>query len=101
MGHQRRPRADTEQKHWPVLSARGQDRNWNADRSDDSESALACCCCTNAFLQASEIMSYPENYKYTKEHEWVLLDGGNGTVGITDHAQNELGDIVYVDLPKV
>jgi glycine cleavage system H protein len=46
-------------------------------------------------------MSYPENYKYTKEHEWVLLDGGNGTVGITDHAQNELGDIVYVDLPKV
>ncbi len=45
-------------------------------------------------------MSYPENFKYTKEHEWVLLDGTNGTVGITIHAQNELGDIVYVDLPK-
>ena len=45
-------------------------------------------------------MSYPENYKYTKEHEWVLVEGDTGTVGITDHAQHELGDIVYVDLPK-
>jgi glycine cleavage system H protein len=44
---------------------------------------------------------YPENFRYTKEHEWVSVDGGVGTVGITDHAQNELGDIVYVDLPKV
>ncbi len=46
-------------------------------------------------------MSYPENYKYTKEHEWVLLEGSEATVGITDHAQHELGDIVFVDLPKV
>jgi len=45
--------------------------------------------------------TYPENYRYTKEHEWVLVEGDIGTVGITDHAQNELGDIVYVDLPKV
>jgi glycine cleavage system H protein len=44
---------------------------------------------------------YPENFRYTKEHEWVLAEGGIGTVGITDHAQEELGDIVYVDLPKV
>ncbi len=44
---------------------------------------------------------YPENFRYTKEHEWVLAEGDNGTVGITDHAQQELGDIVYVDLPKV
>ena len=44
---------------------------------------------------------YPDNFRYTKEHEWVLADGGTGTVGITDHAQEELGDIVYVDLPKV
>lgn len=43
---------------------------------------------------------YPENFRYTKEHEWVHVDGAIGTVGITDHAQNELGDIVYVDLPK-
>src|SRR5664280_1112886 len=44
---------------------------------------------------------YPENLRYTKEHEWVLADGDAGTTGITDHAQQELGDIVYVDLPKV
>jgi glycine cleavage system H protein len=44
---------------------------------------------------------YPENFRYTKEHEWVMADGDTGTIGITDHAQQELGDIVYVDLPKV
>jgi len=43
---------------------------------------------------------YPTNYKYTKEHEWILVEGHTGTIGITDHAQQELGDIVYVDLPK-
>ena len=46
-------------------------------------------------------MSYPNNRKYTKEHEWVLVEGGTGTVGITDHAQEELGDIVFVNLPKL
>jgi glycine cleavage system H protein len=45
-------------------------------------------------------MSYPQNFKYTKEHEWVLVEGDQGTIGITDHAQNELGDIVFVELPK-
>ena len=44
---------------------------------------------------------YHEKFRYTKEHEWVLVEGDTGTVGITDHAQQELGDIVYVDLPKV
>jgi glycine cleavage system H protein len=44
---------------------------------------------------------YPANYQYTKEHEWVLMEGDSGTVGITFHAQKELGDIVYVDLPRV
>ncbi len=44
---------------------------------------------------------YPDNYRYTKEHEWVLVEGDTGTIGITHHAQGELGDIVYVDLPKV
>jgi glycine cleavage system H protein len=43
---------------------------------------------------------YPENFRYTKEHEWVRAEDGIGTVGITDYAQSELGDIVYVDLPK-
>ena len=45
-------------------------------------------------------MKYPENYRYTKEHEWVRVEGDQGTIGITDHAQHELGDIVFVDLPK-
>jgi glycine cleavage system H protein len=45
-------------------------------------------------------MKYPENLRYTKEHEWVRVEGDLGVVGITDHAQHELGDIVYVDLPK-
>lgn len=45
-------------------------------------------------------MTYPENLRYTKEHEWVSVEGDTGTVGITFHAQQELGDIVYVDLPK-
>src|ERR1700753_2604054 len=44
---------------------------------------------------------YPENFRYTKEHEWILVEGDTATIGITDHAQEELGDIVYVDLPKV
>jgi glycine cleavage system H protein len=46
-------------------------------------------------------MAYPENYRYTKEHEWIELNGLVGTVGITDYAQGTLGDIVFVDLPKV
>ena len=44
---------------------------------------------------------YPSNFRYTKEHEWVRVEGAIAVVGITDHAQKELGDIVYVDLPKV
>jgi len=44
---------------------------------------------------------YPNNLKYSKEHEWVKVDGSTATIGITTHAQSELGDIVYVELPKV
>lgn len=46
-------------------------------------------------------MPYPASYRYTKEHEWIDVDGSQGTVGITDYAQNSLGDIVFVELPKV
>ena len=42
---------------------------------------------------------YPEEFQYTKDHEWIRVDGDTGTIGITDHAQKELGDIVYVELP--
>ncbi len=44
---------------------------------------------------------YPTDYRYTKEHEWIKVEGGVGTVGITDYAQHELGDVVYVEIPKV
>jgi len=46
-------------------------------------------------------MAYPAAYRYTKEHEWISVDGTAGTVGITDYAQSSLGDIVFVELPKV
>ena len=46
-------------------------------------------------------MAYPADYKYTKEHEWLKVEGNTGTIGITDHAQESLGDIVFVELPKV
>ena len=46
-------------------------------------------------------MAYPANFRYTREHEWIAVDGSIGTIGITDYAQNSLGDIVYVDAPKV
>ena len=46
-------------------------------------------------------MPYPENYRYTREHEWIAVEGNIGTIGITDYAQNSHGDIVYVDVPKV
>ena len=43
---------------------------------------------------------YSEDYRYTKEHEWIKVDGDTATVGITDHAQDQLGDVVFVELPK-
>ncbi len=46
-------------------------------------------------------MAYPAGYKYTKTHEWLNVDGTTGSVGITDYAQESLGDIVFVELPKV
>ena len=46
-------------------------------------------------------MPYPTDFKYTKEHEWIKADGNTATIGITNHAQESLGDIVFVELPKV
>lgn len=45
-------------------------------------------------------MNYPENLKYTEDHEWVRIEGNIGFIGVTDHAQSELGDIAYVDVPE-
>lgn len=44
---------------------------------------------------------YPPDYRYTKEHEWVKIDGDTAAVGITHHAQDQLGDVVFVELPKI
>lgn len=44
-------------------------------------------------------MAYPEEFLYTKDHEWIRVDGDTGSVGVTEHAQKELGDIVFVELP--
>jgi len=44
---------------------------------------------------------YPQHYRYTKEHEWIRVEGDIGVIGITDYAQRELGDVVYVELPAV
>ena len=44
---------------------------------------------------------YPADYRYTKDHEWIKVEGDIGTIGITDYAQHELGDVVFVELPKV
>ena len=46
-------------------------------------------------------MAYPAGYKYTKEHEWIELAGERGTIGITDYAQQQLGDVVYIELPEI
>src|SRR6187431_3088062 len=49
----------------------------------------------------SRTMAYPAGYKYTKDHEWVEASGASGKVGITDYAQKQLGDVVYLELPEV
>ncbi len=46
-------------------------------------------------------MKFPANLKYTKDHEWIRVEGGTGVVGITDYAQGELGDVVFVEVPSV
>ena len=46
-------------------------------------------------------MSYPSDLKYTKEHEWIRVEGTTGVIGITDFAQQQLGDVVYVELPEI
>jgi len=45
-------------------------------------------------------MSLPQDLKYTKEHEWLKIDGDTATIGITDHAQGELGDIIFIEFPE-
>ncbi|MEJ7607624.1 MAG: glycine cleavage system protein GcvH [Bryobacteraceae bacterium] len=81
-----------------VADTIGKSRPRNPDH--DSEATRRSRGGCHSVLQKSEIM-YPENFRYTKQHEWVSIEADIGTVGITNHAQHELGDIVYVDLPKI
>jgi glycine cleavage system H protein len=53
------------------------------------------------FVENSIIMNFPDHLRYTKDHEWISLEGNIATIGITDFAQRELGDIVYLDIPSV
>jgi glycine cleavage system H protein len=46
-------------------------------------------------------VNYPADYKYTKDHEWLKIENGIGTIGITNHAQEQLGDVVFVELPEI
>jgi glycine cleavage system H protein len=52
-------------------------------------------------LYREGIMNFPDNLKYTAEHEWIRIEGQYGWIGITDYAQSELGDVVFVDVPTV
>src|SRR4029079_16033294 len=61
----------------------------------------ASSCRADAVLQEAQIMAYPADYKYTKEHEGIELTGERGKIGITDYAQQQLGDVVYIELPEV
>src|SRR5581483_11008925 len=88
---------DFEQEYRSLLFTGGGGQNWTGNRGCDPGRAGRCGYDGNAILQTSKIIMYPEDYRYTKEHEWVHVQGDTGTVGITDHAQHELGDIVYVD----
>ena len=66
--------------------------------------ARASCRCRSTSARkvgADDGMAYPADFKYTKDHEWIDLAGDRGKVGITDYAQQQLGDVVYVELPEV
>src|SRR5262245_29769542 len=65
-------------------------------------SAPRSCACHSTRVRLEEgRMEFPEDLKYSKEHEWVLVEGNVATIGITDYAQEHLGDIVFVELPAV
>jgi glycine cleavage system H protein len=69
---------------------------WPARTEHEGATVQRCCA-----LGEKTPMAYPKDYRYTKEHEWIQVKGNTGLVGITDHAQESLGDIVFVELPKI
>src|SRR5690606_26062911 len=77
---------------------RGRDRDSRQRQSGHDRAAPVPA---PAGLGRRDAMKYPKKLKYTREHEWVLVEGNEATVGVTDYAQHELGEVVYVELPKV
>src|SRR5512143_350332 len=74
----------------------------SASTSAGASSVQRWCDCPFTSVSVEEArMEFPEDLKYSKEHEWVLVEGSVATVGITDYAQDQLGDIVFVELPAV
>ena len=87
LGHQRLALAHLEQEHRSLLPARRIGAAGQSHPDHDPQPARGCGDGGNSVLQTSEMKMYPENFRYTKEHEWVLVEGDTGTIGITDHAQ--------------
>src|SRR5205814_10132341 len=77
----------------------GARENWRADRYRNSRTKVSSHHRKETALQ--KIMNVPDDLLYTESHEWIKREGDNVRVGITDHAQSELTDVVYVELPKL
>src|SRR5262249_14860313 len=106
--YQRILRTVLEEKYCAGVCAPEVFGNWIHGERRDSRTRREVPGCAHAVLQktkeaviAEDRMAYPNELKYTREHEWVKLDGKAATVGITNYAQEQLGDIVFVELPKV
>src|SRR5229473_177921 len=84
------------------FAGRSARRRWSRRRFTSGQRKPRFSNCPNGLetIPRSGLMAYPKNYRYTKEHEWVNVEGGLATIGITDYAQHELGDVVFVELPK-
>ncbi len=100
LGYQRRPSPTLNKNIGMCYLPAGRSRPGERIRDCNPQSTGGSHHGSRAILQTDQIKMYPEDLHYTKQHEWVRVSEGVGMVGITDYAQNELGDIVYVDLPR-
>src|SRR6187551_1074331 len=83
-------------RRWRHLAPKSK---WTSAGAPPRQSSL-CCRSTSARVRPNP-MPYPSELKYTKDHEWVRISGDTAEVGITDYAQEQLGDVVFVELPPV
>src|SRR5438034_2893120 len=99
-GHERHADADRQEIDRHDVSAVRQRERRKRIRSRHPRTARPRARGEAAVLQESD-MTYPSNFKYTKDHEWIDIAGDRAKVGITDYAQKQLGDVVFVELPSV